>query len=363
MPVPLNLATWTIREATISAAVAGIMSHICFYKYGEHHMKAPILFWFYLVSFSLGLYKTTLNYGFSEALWQSSTVFTAHLLGLFFSIAIYRRFFHRLRSFPGPLMASLTKLWHAAHTLDSQNHLVLDKLHKRYGDFVRTGPTEITVFTPEATWEINDPSNNCSKSSWYDILLPLYALNTIRSKQQHDQRRRAWEQAISFKTMAGYEKRIQSHGVQLEKHISSTAGNPINMTQWFYFLAFDVMGDFAFARSFHMLENKAWHYAVVLLRRALSLLGPISSVPWLAQLAFSFPVIPIIRDWNRMIAWCAERMVEQINEDPNDANISSWLIRHAKARSSISKDKPLLNGDSVALIVAGRFVECSANFL
>jgi hypothetical protein len=113
--------------------------------------------------------------------------------------------------------------------------------------------------------------------------------------------------------MSGYEQRIQSHGLKLEEHIASTAGSPIDMTQWFYFLAFDVMGDFAFATSFDMLKKKDWHYAVVLLRRALSLLGPISSVPWLAQLAFSFPIIPIIKDWNKMIAWCAERMSEQIH--------------------------------------------------
>ena len=115
--------------------------------------------------------------------------------------------------------------------------------------------------------------------------------------------------------MEGYEERIRTHVLQLEKHIASTAGSPTNITKWFYFLAFDVMGDFAFAKSFDMLESKEWHYAVVLLRRALTLLGPFSSVPWLVQLAFNFPFIPIIRDWNRMLAWCADRMAEQIQFD------------------------------------------------
>jgi hypothetical protein len=113
--------------------------------------------------------------------------------------------------------------------------------------------------------------------------------------------------------LPGYEERIQSHGVLLEKRIAESAGTPINITKWFYFLAFDVMGDFAFDKSFDMLESKEWHYAVVLLRRALGLLGPFSSVPWLAQLAFNFPIIPIIRDWNRMLGWCADRMAEQVD--------------------------------------------------
>ena len=72
------------------------------------------------------------------------------------------------------------------------------------------------------------------------------------------------------------------------------------------------MGDFAFAKSFKMLEDQRWHYAVIMLRRAMNLLGPFSAVPWLFQLFLSFPLIPIVRDWNRMIDWCAKRMSDRI---------------------------------------------------
>ncbi|KAJ4294979.1 hypothetical protein N0V90_006987 [Kalmusia sp. IMI 367209] len=334
----IYMANQELAKHMLIASIVGVAIHLGIFIRGEHHMKAPFLFWAHvviLIAIASGKYSGgNLRTGVEE----SALVLGSYMLSLFLSIAIYRTYFHRLRNFPGPTLAGITKLWHTVHSLDSKNHIVLDKLHKQYGDFVRTGPTEITVFHPEATAAINGSQNNCTKSS---------------CKKQHDERRRAWEQAITYKTMSGYEQRIQSHGVQLEKHIASTAGQPIDMTQWFYFLAFDVMGDFAFATSFDMLKSKKWHYAVVLLRRALSLLGPISSVPWLAQLAFSFPVIPIIRDWNKMIAWCAQRMSEQIHVENNDANISSWLIRHAKLKSTISRDKQLLNGDSVALIVAG----------
>ena len=112
--------------------------------------------------------------------------------------------------------------------------------------------------------------------------------------------------------LEGYELRIQKHGRLLEKHIADSAGRPVDVSTWFYFLSFDVMGDFAFAKSFNMLENKEWHYSVLMLRRALNLLGPLSSVPWLVQLAFSFPIIPIVRDWKRMIDWCADRMQDRI---------------------------------------------------
>lgn len=191
------------------------------------------------------------------------------------------------------------------------------------------GPTEITVFTPEVKWAVDGPANQCNKAVWYDILLPLIALNTTRSKKEHDQRRWTWDHAFTERcgqafsreaklltlcliALEGYDLRIQKHGRLLEKHIADTAGKPIDVSTWFYFLSFDVMGDLAFAKSFNMLEDKEWHYSVLMLRRALNLLGPLSSVPWLVQLAFSFPIIPIVRDWNRMIGWCADRMQDRI---------------------------------------------------
>ena len=64
------------------------------------------------------------------------------------------------------------------------------------------GPTEVTIFTPEVKWAVDGPANQCNKAVWYDILLPLIALNTSRSKKEHDQRRRTWDHAFTLKGLA-----------------------------------------------------------------------------------------------------------------------------------------------------------------
>ena len=78
----------------------------------------------------------------SVGLGASLRSILGYLFALFASIAARRLFFHRLQSFPGPILAKVSKLWHLYHCLDSRNHLVLDDLHNRYGDFVRTGQWE-----------------------------------------------------------------------------------------------------------------------------------------------------------------------------------------------------------------------------
>ena len=63
----------------------------------------------------------------------------------------------------------------------------------------KKGPNEITVFVPEVLPAVNGRDNPCSKTAWYDFLLPEVAMNTTRDKQAHDQRRRVWDHAFSFK--------------------------------------------------------------------------------------------------------------------------------------------------------------------
>ena len=211
---------WTVVEGLLVAAVCGIASHLCFFIYGEHHMKAPVLFRLYGVLFSAVLYFETAvkPQGKYPGTRKTFEIFAVYTLSLLTSIIIYRKIFHRLRHFPGPFMASVTKIWQTTKTLDSQNHLLLDRLYEEYGDLVRTGkriqfsadcvltrskgPAEITIFTPKVKCAVDGPTNQCNKAVWYDILLPMIALNTTRSKKERDQRRRIWDRAFTLKGLA-----------------------------------------------------------------------------------------------------------------------------------------------------------------
>lgn len=73
------------------------------------------------------------------------------------------------------------------------------------------------------------------------------------------------------------------------------------------------MGDFVFNNSFGMLQSQEWHHIIILLQRALSLLGPFSPVPWLVQLGFKLlPRVWILKDWFDMVAWCEKQMRKRI---------------------------------------------------
>ena len=100
--------------------------------------------------------------------------------------------------------------------------------------------------------------------------------------------------------------RIVKHSVKLEDHLRNSGGRPVDVSMWFSYFSFDVMGDLAFARSFNMLESGTWNHAVKLLRDGMSILGVVTPVPWLAQILFG--IAGAASSWNSMIAWCKETM-------------------------------------------------------
>ncbi|KAF4629298.1 hypothetical protein G7Y89_g8848 [Cudoniella acicularis] len=322
-------------------------------------MQAPSLLKFYVVLSILTFVWE--HYGFNhgntlESLQAALLIICAYATALFTSMLIYRKYFHRLRNFPGPWLAGATKFWHVYQCRNSQNHFLLDDIYRKYGEIVRTGPEELTIFHPEVLPATDGPGNSCTKAVWYDFLLPEIALNTTRSKPEHDHRRRIWDHGFSTKALDTYEGRIAEYAETLEKRIADLAshGHPVNVTSWFYFFTFDVMGEFAFAKSFGMLEDERWHIAVVMLRKAMRLLGPLSPVPWLAQIGFYIvPWIWVVRDWLAMLVWCRERMAERIKMEGYKPDVSHWLIDASMKTNTLKLDREWLNGDAVTIIIAG----------
>jgi hypothetical protein len=124
------------------ATVAGLMSHWAYFIRGEHIVEAPMLALAYLVVASL-IFVGEYVYGGDgvvSSISRTSVICLSYLGPLWSSMLVYRVYFHRLKSFPGPSMAKLSKFWHAGQVApDAGNYRLLERLHSKYGDFVRTG--------------------------------------------------------------------------------------------------------------------------------------------------------------------------------------------------------------------------------
>lgn len=135
-----TLTSSNVMSAPLVASIIGLLAHQLIFIRGEWHLLAPIVALVHFVAAFLliGIDIQLNNKAYGSNINAFSSI-VCYLISLFFSIAIYRIYFHRLRYFPGPKLAAASKLWHVWQCRDSRNHLVLESLHQKYGSFVRTG--------------------------------------------------------------------------------------------------------------------------------------------------------------------------------------------------------------------------------
>ncbi|KAJ5155349.1 cytochrome P450 [Penicillium capsulatum] len=218
------------------------------------------------------------------------------------------------------------------------------------------GPSEITVFHPDVYIAIDGPFTKCNKAEWYDLLHPNKALVTARTEVAHRTRRNQWSRGFSPKTLPHYKEQILPLIDQLDNCIQTDIATcrVSEVSDLFQWLAFDRMGKFVLGKSFNMLTNQNWHHIVVRLEKALSILGFLSPVPWLVQIAFRLlPPVWLLKDWAAMRGWCENELkeIELPTTDSCQAPALAHFLKYDSSNDNCYED--WLTGDAILAIVAG----------
>lgn len=120
------------------SASSGVLTHSLIFRHGEWDVASPRIVLVYLSTLLVTLLAVTpFSY---ESFKEITAYFGCHIAGIYGSMLIYRAYFHRLDKFPGPFWARLTNFY---ITMLSARRLQLyqevQKLHEKYGDYVRLG--------------------------------------------------------------------------------------------------------------------------------------------------------------------------------------------------------------------------------
>ncbi|KAF1831503.1 cytochrome P450 monooxygenase-like protein, partial [Decorospora gaudefroyi] len=339
-----------------AASALGISLHLLVFIHGEWHLKVVPIFFGHLLAFAL-VHLLRLHDGGGSTWTASVRVIGAYLAGLFGSMVVYRVFFHRIRHFPGPRLAAVTKLWHVWQARHSENYLVMRRMYEQYGEFVRTGPNEISIFRPDAVHVLDGYKNTNTRDVWYDILHPRKALVFCRDPDEIRELRGAWSQAVSSKCLVEYSSRIIHLSDVLVECIRSYGNEPVSVNDVMSWFSFDVMGEILFGEDFGMMVNKKAKGELIHQRTALALIAPINDASWIAHLGFNlFPFLGAVRGWWAAVRFCCERMERRMKTTPTKLDMASFFIHEYESPStprSPADRHNLLMGSSISAIVAG----------
>ena len=126
------------------ALVAGVFSHLGFFRIGEHHLYGMRYILSAITIFIVSIFSQGqfLESSISTSATRSCSLAACYFAGIYASLVVYRLFFHQLRGFPGPLGCRLSSAWFSNYLGKQDAFRQLGRLHDRYGLFPRIGSND-----------------------------------------------------------------------------------------------------------------------------------------------------------------------------------------------------------------------------
>ncbi|KAH8813449.1 cytochrome P450 [Flagelloscypha sp. PMI_526] len=190
----------------------------------------------------------------------------SHIAGLLCSLSLYRRNpRHPLAAYPGPFLASLTNFWMAYKVSGGKRHVLLMKLHEKYGTHVRIGPNTLSIVDADAvTALLHDPK--VPRSVVSRALEPDYFPGNILSSRcvdypnylkAHAEIRETWSKGFTSAALDNFNVPLTARLFQLLEKLKSYASSQseVDLDEWFKNFIWDFMGDLVFGGNFSMMED------------------------------------------------------------------------------------------------------------
>lgn len=197
---------------------------------------------------------------------SNSEQFLLHRLCLVF----YRVFLHPLSHFPGPTLYAASYLPYLYQNKIAGTFVKdILKLHEKYGPIVRISPNQLaidgSIGWPEVFARHSSVPEFEKTPTFYG---PRNGIGILPARHDdHQRQRRLIAYAFSAAALAEQESYLKYYIDLLMTRLSEhmLAGTPVDMTRWFNYLTFDIIGELAFADPFYCLEKSDYHPLVAMI--------------------------------------------------------------------------------------------------
>lgn len=183
---------------------------------------------------------------------------------------VYNAFLHPLRKYPGPKLWAVSRLPYARAVISGKSHLKILEFHQKYGDIIRIAPNELSFVDPKAWDDImghrkhGQGENGKDPIPWKSQKYSVISAN----RENHARMRRSLSRGFSAASMIEQQPLIQGY---VDVFISKLRSNcrdgtaALEMTSWYNWVTFDIIGDLAFGEPFGCLETTSYHPWVALI--------------------------------------------------------------------------------------------------
>ncbi|KUI70157.1 Isotrichodermin C-15 hydroxylase [Cytospora mali] len=216
-----------------------------------------------------------------------AVVFTVYSI----SSIIYNLFFSPLRKIPGPKLWAVTQIPYSHLMVSGKSHERMRELHEKYGDVVRVAPNQVAFIDPRAWKDTMGHRRAGQQENGRDPIFYALAKGGILApigSEEHGRQRRVLSHGFSAQSMMEQQPLIQQYVDLLMDRLRENAqggSKALDMTKWYNWTTFDIIGDLAFGEPFGCLNEASYHPWVA------SLFEGVKQTVNLAVLRRSFPSV------------------------------------------------------------------------
>ncbi|KAK4044166.1 cytochrome P450 [Parachaetomium inaequale] len=272
---------------------------------------------------------------------------------------LQRRHFHPLRSVPGPWFNSVSEIPAALALVTGNQHVYYRSLHERYGPVVRVSPDELGFVSVEAREEIyglRKGGLNMEKSPIF-----LGAVGNVDGQtgvslaldKEHARQRRALGHMFSNSALLQLEDltRAQIQKFITKLKIMAAEGQAVDVSDWYTYLAFDVMGELCFAEPFGCLDQASateWSTSVINVFVAATWTQAIRRISgvgtWLETLMTRLLVPRQAAAWRRIhLENAREKTLRRLADPDRDHTDFIYQILNSNSAKTLSQTEIILN--------------------
>jgi cytochrome P450 len=252
---------------------------------------------------------------------------------------------------------------HILWDIRGKQHSVVKRLHDQYGSVVRIAPNAL-VYNSAASWK--DIYGHRKKGQKLFVKDPaLYSptpngTNAIitANNEEHTRMRRLLTHAFSNKALKEQETILH---IYADKLIDKLAGivhgsqHPVvDMTRWYNFTTFDLIGDLAFGEPFGCLSEGKYHWWVMVILDAVKASAYLK-VFWFYPILLPFLILLVprhlLRKRKASFNWSVEKVRRRLARKTTRPDFTSYIIKHGHGGRGLSL--PEIDANAGVFVLAG----------
>lgn len=286
--------------------------------------------------------------------------------------AIYNIYFHPLASYPGPKLWAATSIPYAYYWRSGRFPFKVAEFHATYGQVVRILPDELSYSTEDAWKEIYAQRQGhlpfLKDPRWYvpayDPPLDHVGHIIAPNPEEHARFRRLLSHGFSAKSLQAQEVLIMQFVNLLVSRCHENCAKPLDLSKWYNFCTFDIIGDLLFGESFGCLDHSDYHpwvRTVFLQIKASAFMVAINRFPnarsqWFRRIAVPHYLREKRRENKDLVSVRVQKRLDRTDDRPD-------LLSHALSYTGDPKGMTRMELEANANILIGAGSETTATTL